>query len=165
MGLSHQSCVEPFSSKPLVFRISLWSKRRVLEIHRSIQKKRANERWVQGCDWLLMLVSFMIAPLKESSTTDQFLRLRGKSRNWSGDSIFTLESHAFSNLCLSRAIPALSGRPLGRNCRWTLLTAETRTRSVLGWFPRTSSYQTGQTWGGHHMSCLAVNFSTQQINS
>ena len=126
-----------------------------------------NERWVQGCDWLLMLVSFMIAPLKESSTTDQFLRhlrwltlvlflilstdrqlsfhgffalagrsvvvdslihspstskrehnlvdgvngwsipedptLRGKSRNWSGDSIFTLESHAFSNLI--KAIP------------------------------------------------------------
>ena len=23
----------------------------------------------------------------------------------------------------------MSGRPLGRNCRWTLLTAETRTRS------------------------------------
>ena len=52
---------------------------------------------------------------------------------------------------------SMSGRPLGRNCRWTLLTAETRTRSVLGWFPRTSSYQTGQTWGGHHMSCLGLS--------
>ena len=32
-----------------------------------------------------------------------------------------------SRNCLLRA--SMSGRPLGRNCRWTLLTAETRTRS------------------------------------